>query len=45
LMNFKNLVNRGIDFTADDNYAIQIASYRGHLDIVSFLVEHGTFYR
>jgi len=42
LMNFKNLVNRGIDFTADDNYAIQIASYMGNLEIVSFLLEHGT---
>jgi ankyrin repeat protein len=42
LMNFKNLVNRGIDFTANNNCCIQWASALDSLETVSFLLEHGT---
>ena len=31
----------GADVTSNDNYAVRIASQRGHLDVVKFLVEHG----
>jgi ankyrin repeat protein len=41
LENFKNLINRGTDPSADDNYSIRWASRRGNLEIVSFLLEHG----
>jgi len=39
--NFKNLINIGIDPTANNNCCIQWASTVGHLEIVSFLLEHG----
>jgi ankyrin repeat protein len=41
LENFENLVNRGIDPTADDNYAICRASHKGYLDIVQLFLKHG----
>jgi ankyrin repeat protein len=41
LGNFKNLINRGIDPTTEDNFVIRWASRRGNLEIVSFLLEHG----
>jgi ankyrin repeat protein len=42
LENFKNLINRGIDPTTEDNFSIQWASHMDYLKIISFLVEHGT---
>jgi len=42
LRNFENLINRGIDPTTDDNYAIKNASEWGHTEVVSLLLKHGT---
>jgi len=44
LEHFKNLINRGVDFTnyneGDDN-AVQLASYCGYTEIVCLLLKHG----
>jgi len=32
---------RGIDITANNNYAIQLASENGHLEVVKYLGKHG----
>ncbi len=37
----KYLINRGVDPTADDNYAIQKASACGHLEVVQLLLDNG----
>ena len=39
--NFKNLINRGIDPTTEDNFVIQWTFELGHLEIVSLLLKHG----
>jgi hypothetical protein len=41
LADFKIFINRGIDFTAFDNYCICSASEKGYFDIVSLFLEHG----
>jgi len=35
------LLEHGADPTANDNYAIRLASYYGHAAVVKLLLEHG----
>ena len=35
------LVSQGADVTADDNYAVQVASMNGHLEVIKYLVSQG----
>jgi ankyrin repeat protein len=41
LEHFKNLINRGVDFTTDYNFAIRRAAEKGYLKIVQLLLKHG----
>ena len=35
----KNLIDKGFDPSIDDNYAIQLASYNGHTEVVKLLLD------
>jgi len=43
LLLIKKLIHDGVDIHVDDDYALRFASYNGHLSVVKYLVESGSF--
>jgi ankyrin repeat protein len=44
LVNVKSLIEKGADIHANEDYALQVASEFGHLEVVKFLAEKGYVY-